>query len=51
VILDKNLTFAPHVDTVMKKATRTAAALARLMPNINGLSQCKRRLLATVVES
>jgi len=51
VILDKNLTFAPHVDTATKKASHMAAALARLMPNVNGPSQCKRRLLATVVES
>lgn len=36
VILDKNLTFAAHVDTVTKKASRTAAALTKLMPNIGG---------------
>jgi len=51
VILDKNLTFAPHVDIVTKKASRTAAALARLMPNIGGPSEWKRKLLGTVVDS
>ncbi|KAF0751063.1 Reverse transcriptase domain-containing protein, partial [Aphis craccivora] len=51
VILDKNLTFAPHVDTVAKKASRTAAALARLMPNIGGPTEWKRKLLGTVVNS
>lgn len=51
VILDKNLTFAPHVVTVTKKAARSAAALARLMPNIRGPCQWKWRLLASVVES
>lgn len=51
VIVDKRMTFAAHVDTVAKKATRSAVALSRLMPNINGPSQAKRRLLASVVES
>ncbi|KAF5187399.1 reverse transcriptase [Thalictrum thalictroides] len=51
VILDQRLTFGPHVDTVAKKAARSAAALARLMPNVQGPGQWKRRLLATVVES
>lgn len=51
VILDKNLTFAAHVDTVAKKASKTAAALARLMPNIGGPSELKRKLLGTVVDS
>jgi len=51
VIVDHRLTFAPHVDTVAKKAARSAAALARLMPNVRGPCQWKRRLLATVVES
>jgi len=51
VILDKNLTFAPHVEFVTKKASRTAAALVRLMPNIGGPSEWKRKLLGTVVDS
>jgi len=51
VILDRRLTFAAHINTVATKASRSAAALARIMPNINGPSQSKRRLLATVVES
>lgn len=51
VILDKGLTFAAHVDSVAKKATQTAAALARLMPNIGGPGQWKRKLLGSVVDS
>jgi len=51
VILDKRLTFAAHVETVAKKASRSASALARFMPNINGPGQLKRRLLSSVVES
>jgi len=35
VRLDKNLTFYDHVQFVAKKATASASALARLMPNIN----------------
>jgi len=51
VILDRRLTFAAHINTVSTKASRSAAALARIMPNVNGPSQSKRRLLASVVES
>ncbi|KAL4104231.1 hypothetical protein QTP88_019540 [Uroleucon formosanum] len=51
VTLDQRLNFAPHVDTVAKKAARSGAALARLMPTIRGPDQSKRRLLNTVVDS
>jgi len=51
VILDKRLTFAAHVDAVAKKAARTTEALARLMPNIGGPSEWKRKLLSSVVDS
>jgi len=36
---------------VAKKASRSAAALARLMPNVRGPGQWKRKFLSTVVES
>lgn len=51
MILDQRLTFAGYIDMVAKKASRLAAALAGLMPNINRLGQWKRRLLGSVVES
>jgi len=51
VILDQRLTFAKHVNTVAKKASGSAYALARLMSNISGPSQWKRKLLCSVVES
>ncbi|KAL4082656.1 hypothetical protein QTP88_029717 [Uroleucon formosanum] len=51
VILDKKLTFAAHVETVAGKAARSTTALARLMPNIGGPVQWKRRLLTSVVDS
>ncbi|XP_026818977.1 uncharacterized protein LOC113557608 [Rhopalosiphum maidis] len=47
--LDTRLTFNDHVHFVAKKATVAATALARLMPNINGPGQWKRRLLDSVV--
>lgn len=51
VILDSRFFYVKHADVVAKKASNSAASLSRLMPNINGPNQWKRRLLATVVES
>eukprot|EP00102_Acyrthosiphon_pisum_P020599 XP_016657809.1 PREDICTED: uncharacterized protein LOC100574938 [Acyrthosiphon pisum] len=39
IILDQRLTFAPHVETVAERASRSAVSLARLMPNVRGLCQ------------
>ncbi|KAL4112817.1 hypothetical protein QTP88_016543 [Uroleucon formosanum] len=36
VILDQRLTFAKQRETVAKKASRSAASLARLMLNVRG---------------
>ncbi|KAF0696511.1 Retrovirus-related Pol polyprotein from type-1 retrotransposable element R1 [Aphis craccivora] len=51
VRLDTKLTFASHVRNVAEKAIKSATALSRLMPNLGGLGQWRRRLLASVVES
>jgi len=51
VRLDKRMSFQEHVQLAARKATTSAAALFRLMPNISGPGQWKRRLLASVVES
>jgi len=51
VRLDSKMSFNEHIAFVAKKATVSATALARLMPNISGPGQWKRRLLASVVES
>lgn len=51
VELHRVLGFKAHIETAVAKATKTSLALARLMPNMGGSSQRKRRLLATVVES
>lgn len=51
VQLSSVLGFGKHVEMASDKATRTASALARLMPNVGGPAENKRRLLATVVQS
>jgi len=43
--------FKKHIEKASLKATSTASSLARLMPNVGGATQCKRRLLASVVHS
>lgn len=45
------LGFRKHIETASEKATKTASALSRLMPNVGGPSPAKRRLLTTVVHS
>lgn len=45
------LGFKAHIKTAAAKANSTASALARLMPNIGGSGQRRRKLLSTVVAS
>lgn len=51
VHLDSRLTFADHLAHVEEKASAMARALSRLMPNLRGPSEVKRRLYAKTVES
>ncbi|KAE9540864.1 hypothetical protein AGLY_004109 [Aphis glycines] len=51
VELDSRLSFTRHIASAPAKATKSAKAIGRLMPNIGGPSQAKRALLATVVAS
>uniref|UniRef100_A0A2S2PSC1 Retrovirus-related Pol polyprotein from type-1 retrotransposable element R1 2 n=1 Tax=Schizaphis graminum TaxID=13262 RepID=A0A2S2PSC1_SCHGA len=51
VILDTRLSYGKHIETVTSKASKSAVALSRLMPNTNAPWQWKRRLLSSVVES
>src|SRR5690606_34168219 len=51
VILDKHLTFIPHVQYITTKASNIVNGLSRIMPNIGGPSELKRRLPASVAES
>jgi len=51
VILDARLSYKEHISVVSKRAAAVQGALSRLMPNIGGPGQIRRRLLATVVTS
>ncbi|KAL4108057.1 hypothetical protein QTP88_018314 [Uroleucon formosanum] len=51
IIVDDNLNFNEHVDTVARKAQKVMQALGRLMPNVGGPKESKRKLLASVVHS
>lgn len=51
VELDTRLSFTAHVATAAKKAFEAARSIGRLMPNLGGPSQAKRKLLSSVVNS
>ena len=51
VQLDPRLTFGEHLQIATAKAIQCGAALTRLMPNIVGPREAKRRLVASVVNS
>lgn len=51
VVLDSRLYFGDHFSYVAAKASKVARALGRLMPNLRGPSENKRRLYANVVIS
>ena len=51
VMLDTRLSFKLHVEHVAVKAVKVATSLARLMPNISGPRQLRRKLLASIVIS
>ena len=51
VMLDAILSFKPNVEHAAVKAAKVATALARLMPNIGGPRQPRRKLIASVVTS
>lgn len=51
VQLDTRLSFGQHVARAAEGARKAAAALSRLMPNVGGQRQSKRKLLMSVVSS
>ncbi|XP_060874648.1 uncharacterized protein LOC132948261 [Metopolophium dirhodum] len=51
VELDTRLSFTKHVQQASLKASQSALAIGRLMPNIGGPSQSKRALLGSVANS
>lgn len=51
VMLDSRLSFKQHAEHATAKARKVATTLARLMPNMGGPRQSRRRLLASVSRS
>lgn len=51
VEIDSGRRFKVHEQAIGHKATRTAQALSRILPNIGGSTTAKRKLLASVVHS
>ena len=49
--MDHKLSFGEHLKIAAAKATQCGPNLARLMPNIGGPREAKRRLVASVVHS
>lgn len=50
-IVDKLCLFKAHIKKATQKADRVGVSLARLMPNVGGPREAKRRLLVSVVHS
>lgn len=51
VIFDQNMKMTTHIRNVSEKAEKVATNLGRLMPNVRGPKNCKRKLLGAVVYS
>ncbi|CAI6342698.1 unnamed protein product [Macrosiphum euphorbiae] len=51
VELDTRLSFTAHIATASRKASDSAKAIGRLMPNVGGPTQAKRALLGSVTNS
>lgn len=51
VMIDSRLSFGPHFEYVEAKATRAMAALGRLMPNLRGPMESRRKLFANALLS
>lgn len=51
MVIDKSCLFKAHIKKATEKADRIGASLARLMPNVGGPREARRRLLTSVVQS
>lgn len=51
VEINKGLSFGPHIDKVAMKASKIIVNLSRLMLNIGGAEERKRKLIASVTTS
>src|SRR5687768_12684942 len=51
VHLDRAMTGSAHIEIAAAKASKAAAGLSRIMPNIYGPREVKRRMIMRVAES
>lgn len=51
VVLDYRLSFGAHMKYVCTKADKTMAGLARILPNLGGVGERKRKILSCAAES
>ena len=50
-ILDRRLIFGKHISYATEKARKTAAALVKLLPNLQGPKASKTRVIYNTVQS
>lgn len=51
VVIDNKLSFLPHLEHITTKAEKTVAALSRIVPNLGGPGENKRRMLQHAADS
>jgi len=51
ITVDDNLNYNQHIEATATKAQKTLTALSRLMPNIGGPKESRRKLLVSVIHS
>jgi len=51
MVIERSLLFKAHINEAASKAEKTASALGRLMPNIGGPKESRRKLLVAVTMS
>jgi len=51
IIIDSKLTFNEHFQYIERKITKVTRALCRILPNLRGPHETKRRLYANIIQS
>lgn len=51
MVVERGLLFKAHISSAAAKAERISSDLGRLMPNMGGPKQCRRKLLLSVTQS
>jgi len=49
--LSKKLGYGTHIQAAAVKVGKTASALQRILPNVRGTRQCKRKIMASMVQN